>query len=350
MIGGHHDDAAQLMADGRYVAHHAQWSGSNSPGHTRSLRRAPLGDSKLPYPAAAFAGAWLHVEAGTPNPEKLLGEMARTVRAEGVIGVHTADAADLHDSMLAEAHRLGLRPQPDGAGQAIVATAPDLLDSAHGDEHCVFCRPLRFRMNSVADLPGAAGVLWGDDNVFVMPDLAPVAPGHLLIVTTEHLTALASADPGLIDVVESAKNRVRELFRAAYDGSDTVFVEHGPAQPSGGGNCVDHAHLHCLPAAGRLHRRRAGRLPGRRPTPGEPDAGHLPARRASAVHLSGGGRNSPGGTPGTGGHEPAAAPDRVADDRRHRTLPVARTLRATRQCATPPRHTRLPTTLPWPVK
>ncbi|MFB4276453.1 HIT family protein [Nonomuraea sp. MTCD27] len=237
------------MADGRYVAHHAQWSGSNSPGHPRSLRRAPLGDSKLPYPAAAFAGAWLHVEADTPNPEKLLGEMARTVRAEGVIGVHTADATDLHDSMLAEADRLGLRPRPGGAGQSFVATAPDLADGAHGDEHCVFCHPLRFRMNSVAGLPGAAGVLWGDDNVFVMPDLAPVAPGHLLIVTTEHLTALASADPGLIDVVESAKNRVRELFRAAYDGSDTVFVEHGPAQPSGGGNCVDHAHLHCLPAA-----------------------------------------------------------------------------------------------------
>ena len=57
-----------------------------------------------------------------------------------------------------------------------------------GVEDCVLCPPLRFRFNHMVELPGAGGILCGDRDFFVVPDLAPVAEGHLLLVTTAHWT------------------------------------------------------------------------------------------------------------------------------------------------------------------
>ena len=124
----------------------------------------------------------------------------------------------------------------------IVRTAAD-----PGVPDCVLCPPLRFRFNEMADLPGADGVLCGDRDFFVIPDLAPVAEGHLLLVTVAHWTCAGAFPEPLWRAAVRWRDHVARLYRAAYGSSELVVLEHGPAEPQGGGSCIDHAHWHLIP-------------------------------------------------------------------------------------------------------
>ncbi|GAA1582967.1 hypothetical protein GCM10009678_77090 [Actinomadura kijaniata] len=112
---------------------------------------------------------------------------------------------------------------------------------------CVLCPPLRFRLNAMVDLPGADGVLAADDRLFLMPDLAPLAEGHLLLVTAEHHACAGTFDPGLWARARRWRDHVAGLYLAAYGSADLVLFEHGPGSPQGGGACIDHAHWHLVP-------------------------------------------------------------------------------------------------------
>jgi diadenosine tetraphosphate (Ap4A) HIT family hydrolase len=104
-------------------------------------------------------------------------------------------------------------------------------------EGCVFCAP-------DARLVLAAGALWG-----VCYDVAPLAPGHLILFSTEHYSC-AGAVPDeerdqLRQLADEAKAMVRDRFGAAS------LYEHGRA-----GHCLadgpehrlcHHCHVHCVP-------------------------------------------------------------------------------------------------------
>ncbi|WP_067488666.1 HIT family protein [Actinomadura hibisca] len=113
---------------------------------------------------------------------------------------------------------------------------------------CVLCPPLRFRLNAMADLPGASAVLAAGGGLFLMPDLAPLADGHLLLVSEEHLTCAGEFDAALWTRARRWRDRVARLYETAYGSPDLALFEHGPGSPQGGGACIDHAHWHLLPS------------------------------------------------------------------------------------------------------
>lgn len=122
-------------------------------------------------------------------------------------------------------------------------------------EHdCVLCPPLRFRFNGMADLPGESGVIAGDRDFLLIPDVAPLAEGHVLLVTREHYQCAGEFGPGMWERALRWRGRVARLYRAAYGSGELLLFEHGPATPQGGGACIDHAHWHMLPGTPGIRR------------------------------------------------------------------------------------------------
>lgn len=115
------------------------------------------------------------------------------------------------------------------------------------DADCVLCPPLRFRLNTIAGLPGPDAVLAADDAFFLMPDLAPLASGHLLLVSAAHLPCAGAFSPDLWERALAWRGAVADLYRRAFGDPGLLVLEHGPATPQGGGACVDHFHWHLLP-------------------------------------------------------------------------------------------------------
>jgi diadenosine tetraphosphate (Ap4A) HIT family hydrolase len=95
---------------------------------------------------------------------------------------------------------------------------------------CVFC--------SRAEQPE---VLFETGSLYVMPDKFPLLPGHILIVSKQHLRCHAEAPGGMEAELESAAARVRRFLRDAY-GTAALAWENGVS-----GQTVFHAHLHLLP-------------------------------------------------------------------------------------------------------
>jgi diadenosine tetraphosphate (Ap4A) HIT family hydrolase len=112
---------------------------------------------------------------------------------------------------------------------------------------CVLCPPLRFRLNATADLPGERSVLASDGDFFLVPDLAPLVEGHVLLVTSRHIQCAGAFGRGQWLRAWRWRHRVGRVYQAAYGSPDLLLLEHGPATPQGGGACVDHAHWHLMP-------------------------------------------------------------------------------------------------------
>ncbi|TDD71440.1 HIT family protein [Actinomadura rubrisoli] len=99
----------------------------------------------------------------------------------------------------------------------------------------------------MADLPGEAAVLARDGDFLLMPDVAPLAEGHLLLVTREHHQCAGEFGEGMWTRARLWRDRVARLYREAYGSDELLLFEHGPGSSQGGGACIDHAHWHFLP-------------------------------------------------------------------------------------------------------
>jgi len=120
-------------------------------------------------------------------------------------------------------------------------------DGRSADDDCLLCPTLRFWFNQMAGLPGLDSLLWADEDVYVAPDLAPVAEGHLLVVTNRHYQCAGACPRRIWPAIALARRRVKALYQEAY-GAEALIFEHGPARSQAAGSCIDHAHLHCIPA------------------------------------------------------------------------------------------------------
>jgi ubiquinone/menaquinone biosynthesis C-methylase UbiE/diadenosine tetraphosphate (Ap4A) HIT family hydrolase len=120
------------------------------------------------------------------------------------------------------------------------------IDTNSTELDCFFCPESRLELPSKIGLPGPASILWGDENLYLIPDIAPLVEGHLLLITTNHYICVGACPPKLVSAIEFAQQQIRSLFQSAYSES-TVFFEHGPARSRAAGSCIDHAHWHCLP-------------------------------------------------------------------------------------------------------
>jgi diadenosine tetraphosphate (Ap4A) HIT family hydrolase len=114
-------------------------------------------------------------------------------------------------------------------------------------QDCVFCPPLRFRFNGMAGLPGETGVIASDRDFLLIPDVAPLSEGHVLLVTRDHHQCAGDFDRRMWERALGWRDRVARLYRQAYGTGELLLFEHGPASPQGGGACIDHAHWHLMP-------------------------------------------------------------------------------------------------------
>ena len=99
----------------------------------------------------------------------------------------------------------------------------------------VFCKIIR------GELPSE--VVYKDDNVWVIKDITPQAPVHLLIITAKHFD-------GLDDVVEKDQDLLGKLFLVAHDVAKKEKLDKGYRlvvnEGEHGGKLVPHFHIHLL--------------------------------------------------------------------------------------------------------
>ena len=87
-------------------------------------------------------------------------------------------------------------------------------------------------------------VLYRDDSCFVIRDIAPKAPVHLLVIPTSHFTFLSKLDPGFHATLGA-------MFEAAHamagrEGVDESGYRLIINQGADAGQMIDHLHLHVL--------------------------------------------------------------------------------------------------------
>ncbi|VBB06093.1 histidine triad (hit) protein [Lucifera butyrica] len=101
---------------------------------------------------------------------------------------------------------------------------------------CIFCKI------AAGEIP--AEVIYQDDYIMAFPDISPVAPVHILVITKKHIANLletTAADHTLLGHVMATLPRIVSLMGLEKDGFRVVVntKEHG-------GQTVPHLHWHIL--------------------------------------------------------------------------------------------------------
>ena len=117
---------------------------------------------------------------------------------------------------------------------------------ASGPSDCIFCR-IRDR-----ELPGE--FLYEDGRAFVIRDIEPVAPTHLLVIPKEHIGTVANLDERTLPLMGHLTGIANDIAREAgiAESGYRLTLNHGPDAR----NQVPHLHMHVL--GGKL----LGGLPG----------------------------------------------------------------------------------------
>jgi len=88
----------------------------------------------------------------------------------------------------------------------------------------------------------------------VVPSLGPLTVGHVLIVPREHYLSVGGLPPRLMEQLASVYLAVWDFLEDKF--GQCMAFEHGCAEGGKrGGACVDHAHVHLLPAGCALAQR-----------------------------------------------------------------------------------------------
>ncbi|MBI2582682.1 histidine triad nucleotide-binding protein [Candidatus Azambacteria bacterium] len=101
---------------------------------------------------------------------------------------------------------------------------------------CLFCE--------IAAKEKSADIVWEDDDIVVFKDIYPKAPVHLLVVPKKHIESVnhaAEADEALLGKIVLTAKRVAEKLGFAEKGYKLEFHVG-----RGGGQLVDHIHMHIL--------------------------------------------------------------------------------------------------------
>ena len=104
------------------------------------------------------------------------------------------------------------------------------------DEFCVFCK-IRD-----GEIPGE--FLHRDDHCFVIRDINPVAPVHLLVIPVEHFTYLSGLQPEFHETIGAMFSTARDA--AASQGIADSGYRLIINQRDDAGQDVPHLHLHVL--------------------------------------------------------------------------------------------------------
>ena len=119
--------------------------------------------------------------------------------------------------------------------------------SAKTEKECIFCRIL------AGEIPSE--ILHRDDLCFVIRDIAPVAPVHLLVIPIQHYIHAEYISSGSSPDMEATLGHLMSVARdmakseGIFDSGYRMAVNQGPDS----GQSVDHLHLHVLGGRGLAH-------------------------------------------------------------------------------------------------
>jgi ubiquinone/menaquinone biosynthesis C-methylase UbiE/diadenosine tetraphosphate (Ap4A) HIT family hydrolase len=233
------------------------------------------------FPSESFAGIWAcaslqHIPAGTAI--QVLAEFARVLKPGGLIWVIVEEgqgektdhlgryqklymASELRELIsrtgfqileerMTSSHKVTLGQDSPRRWLHMLATKPASLEPIFlaPERACPFCSKYRFQLGRDAGLPGIGSMIWGDDDVYVAPDIAPLLEGHLLMITSAHYDCYGAFPAASDSMIHNIQRHIRQMFRAAYH-AEAIFFEHGPAVYKEAGTCINHAHWHCLPSS-----------------------------------------------------------------------------------------------------
>ncbi|MGD0795602.1 MAG: histidine triad nucleotide-binding protein [Dehalococcoidales bacterium] len=110
------------------------------------------------------------------------------------------------------------------------------MSPAKNQTDCIFCRIIR------GEIPSK--IVYEDEDVLVFPDINPITPVHLLIVTRKHIPSLAAmtdTETPLIGKMVKAANKLAREHGIAENGY-RLTINSGPDA----GQIVPHLHMHFM--------------------------------------------------------------------------------------------------------
>jgi histidine triad (HIT) family protein len=101
---------------------------------------------------------------------------------------------------------------------------------------CIFCRIL------AGEIPSE--ILHRDDRCFVIRDIAPIAPVHLLVIPINHYIHATDSSPDMDATLGHLMAVAREMAKqeGIFESGYRMSVNQGPHS----GQTVDHLHLHVV--------------------------------------------------------------------------------------------------------
>jgi len=109
-------------------------------------------------------------------------------------------------------------------------------DACRLEDVCVFCRIVR------GEIP--ASTVYEDDQVLAFLDIAPLSPGHTLVIPKAHHVSLTTVPAVLIGQLFAVAGRIAPAVMRAVDGDGfNLLLSNG----SCAGQVVPHVHLHLIP-------------------------------------------------------------------------------------------------------
>jgi diadenosine tetraphosphate (Ap4A) HIT family hydrolase len=107
--------------------------------------------------------------------------------------------------------------------------------------------------------------LYESDDFLIFPALGSFVEGYLLICPRSHVPSLAGLERTVIPKFYSLLEETKRIVQATF--GSVILFEHGMAScERKAGGCIDHAHLHILPADVELNRFLSGQFPSQRLT------------------------------------------------------------------------------------
>ena len=103
-------------------------------------------------------------------------------------------------------------------------------------EDCIFCKISSGQISSE--------ILYRDDHVFVIRDIAPKAPTHLLVIPLSHVTRVADLETDDSPMIAAMFETVTAMVLREDVGNTgyRLIINQGVD----GGQVVDHLHMHIL--------------------------------------------------------------------------------------------------------
>lgn len=113
---------------------------------------------------------------------------------------------------------------------------------------CEFCQELQLGHCPSLGSPPTGRWIFETANFVVLPTIGALVAGWLLIVSKKHYRAAAVLPIEQLEELEILMSEV-EAYLTVFFRQPVVFFEHGPGERNSGGACIDHVHIHAVPAS-----------------------------------------------------------------------------------------------------